>query len=76
MKELNLCYLYAKKMLSKLPNPVPQDMKEEDYFTKNYEAASRNPYIYGYMQLKQFIEIYEDKKLPEFDIYIQTYLNK
>lgn len=30
------------------------------------------PYVYGYMQFKQFIEIYEDKNLPDFDTFIKT----
>jgi len=75
-KELKLCYEYAKKVFSKLPNPVPSDMTEEEYFTKNYEQATRNPYVYGYMQFKQFIKIYEDKNLQEFDVFINNYLNK
>ncbi len=74
--ELKLCYEYAKKMWSSLPNPVPKNMTEEEYFTKNYEEAARNPYVYGYMQFKQFISIYEDKNLPEFDVFVKNYLNK
>ena len=74
IKELELCYEYAKKMWSNLPNPVPKNMSEEVYFTKNYEEASQNPYTYGYMQFKQFIQIYEDKTLPDFDIFIKKYL--
>lgn len=74
--ELKLCYEYAKKMWSKLPNPVPKDMSEVDYFTKNYEEACQNPYTYGYMQFKQFIQIYEDKNLPKFDVFIKKYLKK
>lgn len=75
-KELKLCYEYAKKMWAKLPNPVPKNMSEDEYFTKNYIEASSNPYTYGYMQFKQFIQIYEDKNLPKFDIYIKKYLGK
>ncbi len=75
-KELKLCYDYAKKMWSKLPNPVPANMTEEEYFTKNYEEATQNPYTYGYMQFKQFIQIYEDKSLPDFDVFVKKYLTK
>jgi hypothetical protein len=75
-EELKLCYEYAKKMWSKLPNPVPANMSEEEYFTKNYEQASQNPYIYGYMQFRQFMQIYEDKSLPDFDVFIKNYLSK
>lgn len=70
-KELKECYDYAKKMWAKLPNPVPEGTTIEEYFEKNYEQASQNPYVYGYMQFRQFILIYEDKTLPDFDTFIQ-----
>ena len=60
-----------KKIFAQLPNPVPEGSTIEEYFSKNYEEASSNPYVYGYMQFKQFIEIYEDKNLPDFDTFIQ-----
>lgn len=71
-KELKQCYEAAKKMWAKLPNPVPAGTTIEEYFSKNYEEASANPYIYGYMQFKQFIEIYEDQNLPDFDTFIKN----
>ena len=75
-KELKNCYKYAKKIWAKLPNPVPAGMTIEEYFTKNYFKATEDPYNYGYMQFKQFIEIYEDKSLPDFDSFIKSYLQK
>jgi hypothetical protein len=75
-KELKSCYEAAKKMWTKLPNPVPAGEAEDAYFTKNYEVASQNPYTYGYMQFKQFIQLYEDKTLPDFDTFIKNYLAK
>lgn len=75
-EDLKVCYEYAKKIWSKLPNPVPENMSEVEYFTKNYQEASSNPYVYGYMQFKQFIQIYEDKNLPEFDVFIKKYLKQ
>lgn len=73
-KELKSCYEYAKLMWAKLPNPVPAGMTIEEFFLKNYEKASQDPYTYGYMQFKQFIQIYEDKNLPRFDSFIESYL--
>lgn len=75
-KELKICYEYAKKMWSNLPNPVPSNISEEEYFTKNYAKATQNPYVYGYMQFKQFIQIYEDKSLPDFDTFVKKYLEE
>lgn len=74
--DLKNCYESAKKMWEKLPNPVPEGMTIEEYFSKNYEKATENPYVYGYMQFKQFILVYEDKNLPDFDTFIKNYLNK
>jgi hypothetical protein len=75
-KELEQCYESAKKMWEKLPNPIPQGMTIQEFFSKNYEKASENPYVYGYMQFKQFILIYEDKNLPNFDNFVRNYLSK
>lgn len=69
-KELKQCYELAKRMFAKLPNPVPVGQSKEDYFTKNYEQAAQDPFVYAYMQFGQFIEIYEDKSLPSFDSYM------
>jgi hypothetical protein len=58
-------------MFAKLPNPVPEGISKEDYFTKNYEQAASNPFVYAYMQFGQFITIYEDNSLPSFDVYMK-----
>lgn len=75
-KELEQCYNFAKAMESKLPNPVQDGESIEDYFTHNYNEASKNPYSYGYMQFKQFVEVYEDEALVDFDTFIKNYLYK
>lgn len=72
--ELKSCYEMAKKVWAKLPNPIPAGSTMEDYFTKNYEQASQDPYVYGYMQFKQFIMVYEDKSLKDFDSFMISYL--
>ena len=71
-KQLKQCHELAKKMFAKLPNPVPDGMSKEEYFTKNYEEATQNPFVYAYMQFGQFIEIYEDQSLPSFDEYMKS----
>lgn len=73
-KELEQCYQYAKKMYAQLPNPVPAGQTVEEYFGKNYEEAAKDPFIYGYMQFGQFIAVYEDKKLPRFDVFVKQFL--
>ncbi|TAE13845.1 MAG: hypothetical protein EAY72_07880 [Bacteroidetes bacterium] len=71
--ELERCYNYAKKMLTTIPSPVPANTTEEAFFTANYEKASQDPYVYGYMQFRQFIKVYEDKNLPDFDTFVKAY---
>ena len=63
-------------MFVKLLNPVPEGMTKEDYFTKNYEQATQNPFVYAYMQFGQFIEIYENKSLPSFDEFMKLNFQK
>ena len=76
MRELKACYDYATKMLAKLPNPLPQNQTMDQYYTVNYEEAIQNPYNYGFLQFSQFVEIYEDKNLTDFDTFVRSYLNK
>ncbi len=75
-KELKVCYELAKSMFAKLPNPVPEGQTVEEFFTKNYEQAARDPFVYGYMQFAQFIKVYEDQSLPDFDNYLTNYFKK
>lgn len=73
-KELKQCYDFAKKMLPTLPNPVPEGKTIEEFYTENYRMATQNVKMYGFMQWTQFLEIYEDKTLPDFDTYMNNYL--
>lgn len=74
-EQLKECYEYSKKILAKTPNPAPEGQTAEDFFTENYYAIleSGNPYTYGYMQFNQFVEIYEDQSLVDFDDFIGNY---
>lgn len=70
---LKSCYNYAKKMLKNLKNPVPENEDFKKYLTEHYEELSRDPYKYGYIHFSQFVEIYENKQLTNFDTYIKSY---
>lgn len=72
-KSLNTCYNYAKEMLKKLTNPVPVGADYKGYMTKHYDELSSDPYKYGYIQFTQFVEIYENKSLPDFSTYVRNY---
>lgn len=72
-ENLKKCYDYAQKMLKTLKNPVPENEDYKKYITENYGKLASDPYKYGYIQFSQFVEIYENKKLPDFDTYIKNY---
>lgn len=72
--QLEICYQYAKKASAALPDPVPAGTSVQDYFTENYFQLVSDPFIYGYMQMNQFIEIYEAGELPEFKMFVKKYL--
>jgi len=72
-KQLVKCYTYAKKILKHLKNPVPDKENFKEYMTKHYEELSQDPYKYGYIQFSQFVEIYENKTLPDFETFIKNY---
>lgn len=72
-QNLKKCYVYAKKMLETLKNPVPASEDYKKYITDNYQKLASDPYKYGYIQFSQFVEIYEDESLPDFDSFIKTH---
>lgn len=76
-EKLRECYEAAKDIMAKTPNPVPDGQVAENFFTENYSdiIQNGNPSVYGYMQFGQFIKIYEDNSLPDFDTYVKHYLN-
>ncbi len=71
--QLKACYSYAKKILATLKNPVPAHENFKEYITKHYQELSSDPYKYGYIQFSQFVEIYENKKLPDFYSFVKNY---
>jgi hypothetical protein len=74
--ELHQCYKYAKQMVSQLPNPVPPGEDPVKYFNTHYSELGADPYKYGYYQFAQFVKIYEDKTLENFDVFVMGYLAK
>jgi hypothetical protein len=74
--QLDQCYESAKTMWKNLKSPVPSGVSLQEYLRTNYEQASSDPYVYGYIQFAQFIMIYEDTTLPAFDEFVGSYLKK
>ena len=72
--DLKKCYEYTKEILKKLPNPVPEGKTKEQYFSENYRVATQDPNVYGWMQFSQFVNIYEDQTLPDFDTFVSDYI--
>jgi|SRR6218665_549028 len=75
-KELQQCYEMAKKVLSKLKNPVPENADARKYVTEHYNELLQDPYKYGYIQFSQIVKVMEDKSLPDFDAYVKKYFVK
>lgn len=73
-EELNQCYQYAKKIVKQLADPVPQGEDAVKYFNEHYAELGADPYKYGYFQFAQFVRIYEDKSLKNFDDFIRDFL--
>lgn len=71
--KLKKCYSYAKKMLKHLKNPVSANENYKEYLTKHYDDISSDPYKYGYIHFSQFVEIYENKDLPDFETLMKGY---
>lgn len=73
-KALEQCYQYARQFASQLKSPVPPGEDEEAYFNSHYNELGADPFKYAYFQFNQFIRIYEDETLGNFDDFIKTYL--
>ena len=73
-QQLDACYVFAKKFVQQLPNPVPTGEDAVEFFNTNYETLSADPFKYGYYQFRQFVDIYEKKQLPSFNQYIAQYI--
>lgn len=71
--ELKQCYAYAKRIISQLPNPTPEGEDPIKYFNEHYNELGADPYKYGYYQFAQFVKIYEDKTLKNFDMFIKEF---
>ena len=70
------CYKIAKKALSQLKNPFPENVDAKKYFTTHYEEMAQNLNQYGYVQLDQIVKIFEDKNLRDFDKYMKHNIYK
>lgn len=72
-QELEMCYQKAKEILTKLPDPVPNGISTENFFTDNYYQIllDGDPGVYGFMQFTQFVSVYEDDTLPTFEAFIK-----
>ena len=73
-EQLQECYEEVKKASARLRDPVPAGTEKEQYFTEQYYQAAQDPFVYAYMQFYQFIEIYEDPAMPDFDTFLKEYL--
>lgn len=75
-KELQQCNEMAIKILTKLQNPIPENVDGKKYITAHYDELLKDPYKYAFIQFSQIVKILDDKSLPDFDTYIKKYFTK
>lgn len=75
-KELQQCNEMAKKILTKLKNPIPENVDAKKYITEHYDELLKDPYKYAFVQFSQIVKILDDRSLPDFDAYIKKYFAK
>ena len=75
-KELRQCYEMAKRVLTKVKNPIPENVDAKKYITEHYVELLKDPNKYAFIQFSQIVKIFEDKSLPDFNIYIKKYFKK
>lgn len=77
--DLKRCYECAKKIMKEYPNPFPKGVNEKIYFSEKYDEIQKDmelfARIYPYIQFNQFIEIYEDKSLQDFNTFIKNHID-
>lgn len=73
-KELQQCYILAKKIIANLKNPIPPGEDVKQYFTTHYYDFQKDPTKYPYIIGYQIVQAFEDESLPDFDTYIQQRL--
>lgn len=76
-KELEACYRIVKEFLPNYPNPVPAGEDEKKWLSDNFIkiAETGDSLSYGYFQFSQFIAVYEDTRLPDFDEFMKKFFN-
>ena len=75
--ELEQCYRFAKAFLKKVPDPVPNDEENRiTWFNENYWELGVQPEKYGYFQLSQFVDIYENYERVPIDKYLEIYIKQ
>jgi hypothetical protein len=75
--ELEQCYRFAKAFLEKVPDPVPKGEENRiAWFNKNYWDLGVQPEKYGYFQMSQFVDIYENYDRVPIDKYLEIYIKQ
>lgn len=74
---LEKCYRYAKAFLAKVPDPIPSGVEDRiAWFNEHYWELGPQPEKYGYFQMSQFVDIYENHPRVPIDEYLETYISQ
>lgn len=77
-KELDACYQIVKSFLPNYPNPVPAGKDAKKWLRDNYFKIleTGDAMSYGFFQFSQFVSVYEDTTLPDFDEFMRQFYAK
>lgn len=74
---LEKCYRYAKAFLTKVPDLIPSGVEDRiAWFNEHYWELGPQPEKYGYFQMGQFVDIYENYPRVPIDEYLETYIGQ
>jgi hypothetical protein len=74
---LEKCYQFAKAFLTKVPDPVPDDVEDRiAWFNEHYAELGPQPEKYAYFQFSQFVDIYENHDRVHIDKYLEIYISQ
>ena len=74
---LEKCYRYAKALLAKVPDPIPEGVEDRiAWFNEHYWELGPQPEKYAYFQFSQFVDIYENYPRVPIDEFLTSYIGQ
>lgn len=74
--DIDSCYALARTALSHTPVPDTGGQDIAEFLTANYERATQDPFLYGYIQFGQFIALHDDPAPASFADQVRRILGR